>query len=64
MEMAERCSKMEFRMEEGEGDEMVEGVATVRYLGRTLDQMDDDWPAVRQNIMRARSIWGRLGTLI
>ena len=62
--MAERCSKMEFRMEEGEGDEMVEGVATVRYLGRTLDQMDDDWPAVRQNIMRARSIWGRLGTLI
>ena len=26
--------------------------------------MDDDFPAVRQNIMRARSVWGRLGTLL
>ena len=26
--------------------------------------MDDDWPDVRQNIMRARSVWGRLGTLL
>ena len=26
--------------------------------------MDDDWPDVRQNIMRARLVWGRLGTLL
>ena len=26
--------------------------------------MGDDWPAVRQNIMRAWSVWGRLGTLL
>ena len=62
--MSERCGKMEFSMEGGEGDERVVGVATFRYLGRPLYQMDNDWPAVHQNIMRARSVWGRLGTLL
>ena len=37
---------------------------TFRYLERPLDQTDDDWTAVRRNIMRARSVWGRLGTLL
>ena len=26
---------------------MVEGVAKFKYLGKTLDQTDDDWPSVR-----------------
>ena len=26
--------------------------------------MDDDWPAVRRNIMRVRLVWGGLGTLL
>ena len=43
---------------------MVEGVATFRYLGRPLDQTDDDWPVVRRNIMHVRLVWGRLGTLL
>ena len=30
----------------GEVDERVEVVATFRYLGGTLDQTDDNWPAV------------------
>ena len=34
-----------------------------KYQGRPLDQTDDDWSDVRRNIMRARSVWGRLGTL-
>ena len=42
---------------------MVEGVENFKYLGQTLDQTDDDWPAVRQKIMRARLIWGRLGKI-
>ena len=42
----------------------MDNVPTFRYLGRTLDQMDDDWTAVQRNIMRERSVWGRLGTLI
>ena len=55
---------MEFSLDWEEGDEMVEGVATFEYLGRPLDQTDDDCPAVQWNIMRARSVWGRLGTLL
>ena len=34
------------------------------YLVRPLYQIYDAWPAVRQNIMHARSVWGILGTLI
>ena len=30
----------------------MEGVAKFKYLGHTLYQMDDDWPAVLQNIKR------------
>ena len=29
-----------------------------------IDQIDDDWSAVRQNIMCARLVWGRLGTIM
>ena len=35
-----------------------------RYLGRIIDQTDDDWPAVRQNIMCASLVCGRLGALL
>ena len=35
-----------------------------KYLWRTLDQTDDYWPALWRNIMCARLVWGRLGTLI
>ena len=40
----------------GEGDDMVEGVETFKYLGQPLYQMDDDWPAIRQNIVRVRPV--------
>ena len=62
--MAERCGEMEFSLKGGEGDERVEGVAMFWYLGRPLDQMDDDWMVVRRKIIRARSVWGRLGILL
>ena len=39
-------------------------MANFKYLGQNLDQMDDDWPAVSQKIMWARSVWGRLGKLL
>ena len=42
----------------------MENVLTFRYLGQPLDQTDDDWPAVQLNIMHARSVWSRLGTLL
>ena len=43
---------------------MMEGVATFEYLGRPLYQTDDDWPSIRRNIMRARTVWGGLGKLL
>ena len=64
VEMAARCGEMEFNIDGGEGDERVENVPTFQYMGRLLDQTDDDWTDVWQNIMHARSVWGRLGTLI
>ena len=64
MEMAARCGEMEFNLDGEEGDERVENVPTFRYLGLPLDQTDDDWPAMWRNIIQARSVWGRLGTLL
>ena len=58
------CGEMEFNLDGEEGDEIVKNVPTFRYLGQPLDQTDDDWPAAQQNIMRARSVWGRMGTLL
>ena len=53
---------MEFILYRIEGGAIVEGEETFNYLGRTLDQMDDDCPVVRQNIKRAQKVWGRLGS--
>ena len=64
VEMTVRCSKLEFSMYKEEGGKMVEGVATLKYLGRTLDQTYDDWSVVRRNITRTRSVWGRLGKIM
>ena len=64
VDMVERCGEMGFSLEGGEGKEGVENVKTFRYLGSPLDQRDDDWLAVRRNIMHARLVWGRLGTLL
>ena len=64
VEMTVRCGKLEFSLYKEEGGEMVEGVVTLKYLGRTLDQTDDDWSVVRRNITRTRSVWGRLGTIM
>ena len=62
--MAVRCGKIEFGLDGEKGDERVENVQTFRYLGRPLDQTYDYWTDVRRNIMRARLVLGRLGTLL
>ena len=40
--MAETCGEIELSLEWGEGDNRVENVAKFWYLGRRLDQTDDD----------------------
>ena len=42
VEMAETCGEMDSNMDGGEGDERVENVTMFQYLGRSLDQTDDD----------------------
>ena len=59
-----RCGEMYFNLYGREGYDRVENVPTFRYLGKPLDQKDDDWPDVWRNIMHARLVWGGLGTLI
>ena len=55
---------MEFRLYRRKGDALVEGMVQLKYLGRPLDQMDDDWLMVRQNVKQARRVWGRLGKML
>ena len=54
--MAVMCGEMEFNLDGEEGDKRVESVPTLRYLGRPLDQRDDDWTAMRRNIIHSRSV--------
>ena len=62
--MAARCGEMELNLDEEEGDERVENVPTFQYMWPPLDQTYDDWAAVRLNIIRERSVLGRLETLL
>ena len=48
--MSARCGEMEFSLYREDGDDMMEGVATFKYIGETLDQTDDDWTALRQKL--------------
>ena len=64
VEMEARCGEMEFSLDGEEEDDRVNNVPTFRYMGRPLDQLDDDWSAVRRKIMHARLVWERLGTLL
>ena len=33
-------------------------------MWRPLDHLDDNWPAVRRNIRKARQVWNRLGKIL
>ena len=61
VEVASRFSDMEFNLTGNEVEDTIEGVALFTYLGRLLDQSDNDWPAVRINFGKARQLWGRIG---
>ena len=42
----------------------IETVKEFKYLGRVVKNNDDDWPAVNQNIKRARIAWGKIGRIL
>ena len=47
-----------------EGNTIVEGVAELKCLEIHLHQTYKDWPAIRQNMKRARKVWGRLESML
>ena len=44
--------------------ECIEGAETFKYLGRMLEQSDEDWPEVRKNVDKACQVWSQLGKLL
>ena len=39
---------------------LLETVSIFNYLGRVMTAVDDDWPSVAGNLVKARKSWGRL----
>ena len=46
------------------GDTPIENVKDFKYLGRILEESDEDWLALQGNICRARQKWGRIGKIL
>ena len=44
--------------------EFIDGLDTLKYLGRMLDRSDDNWPAVRRNFGKAPQVWIRIRKLL
>ena len=64
VEVVSLCSDTEFSLNGEEGGDKIEGVVIFKYLGRPLDQSDDEWMAVIWNIRKSRQVWGRLGVIL
>ena len=44
--------------------EPLENVTAFKYLGQILTAGDDDWPAVVENLSKARNSWERLSWIL
>jgi len=42
----------------------IERVSSFRYLGRILDEIDDDSHALTRQLARARARWGRIASVL
>ena len=61
MEIAAKFTGATFSLGGDDKAEFFEEVDSFKYLGHVLHRADEDWPAVRRNIGRARQVWGQLG---
>ena len=61
--MASRCAEASFSLTGDDEAECIEGVETFKYIGRMLDWSEEDWPAVRRNVGKARQVWSWLGEI-
>ena len=62
--IASRCAEASFSLTGEDEEKLIKGVETFKYLGRMLDPLDDDWPAVRRNFGTSRRVWIRIGKLL
>ena len=62
--IVDKCSEATFRLTRKDEAEFIEGVKVLKYLGRLLDRLEDDWPTVLQNIRKVWQVWGRLGKML
>ena len=64
MAITAKCLEATFSLTGEDEAERIKGVGRFKYLGKMLDQSDDDWKSVLHNIRKARQVWGRLGKLL
>ena len=50
VEIARKCTVVNFSITGEDGEECFEGVDSFKYLGRVLHYSNKDWPAVLRNI--------------
>ena len=42
----------------------LENVMALKYLGRVITVVDDDWPVLVGNLQKARKSWGRMSRIL
>ena len=42
----------------------MENVSAFKYLGRVMTAVDDDWPSVVGNLLKAQKSWGRFSRIL
>ena len=42
----------------------LEMVTPLKYLGRVLSVVDDDWTTVVRNLVKARTVWWRMSKIM
>ena len=64
MDILYKCLEATFNLTGEDEAEYIEEVKMFKYLGQLLDRLDDNWPAVIQNIRKARQLWDRLRKIL
>ena len=62
--IAARCLEATFSLTGEEEAERIKGVEVFKYLGRLLEQSDNDWQAVLCNTLKELQVWWKLGKLL
>ena len=56
VELVQRAGEMNFSIYDREDDLLGKGLTQFQYLGRTLDNMDNEWPAFHWKFVKVRAV--------